>query len=63
MLGWGGWGLPTCNDEPAAATALQGAGANCLYDVSNPAARTFLWDRLKASCKDPDAPVTIATTH
>ena len=50
MQSWKGWTLPTCTGPDPNAPAP--AAGNCLYDVSNPAARAFLWDRLKASYFD-----------
>ena len=43
---WGGWTLPTCS--PGKSKQLRAAD-NCLYDPSNPAARQFLWSKLKSS--------------
>lgn len=48
MQSWKGWTLPTCT----APNTPPPGGGNCLYDVSNPAARAFLWNRLKASYFD-----------
>lgn len=45
---WGGWGLPqTCNSS-----GTEPHGGNCLYDPSNPAAREYLWKKLKSSYYD-----------
>lgn len=42
---WSGWALPTCK-------AIVNDATNCLYDPSNPSARSFLWNRLKQSYFD-----------